>query len=92
MRENIVRTNGAIFSVRVVMTAGPRACTDEAQAMVKAAIDASRREGVGFAAALRKLPDVSGLLTAEDLRTIDVPEEYLGAAEELRIALLNEGR
>ena len=92
MRENIERTNGAIFAERVVMAAGPRAGKDAAHALVRAALDASRRDGVGFAEALRQQPNVATLLTVDELRTIDVPEEYIGAAERLRVALLNEGR
>ena len=84
MRENIERTNGAIFAERVVMTAAPRAGKEAAQALVQAALECSRRDGVSFRAALQKQPDVTALLTAEELRTIDVPEEYLGAADEMR--------
>jgi 3-carboxy-cis,cis-muconate cycloisomerase len=92
MRENIARTNGAIFAERVVMTAAPRGGRDAAQALVQAALECSRRDGVSFRAALQRQPNVTALLTAEELRTIDVPEEYLGAADAMRLALLNEGR
>jgi hypothetical protein len=34
---------------------------------------------------------VNTLLTAEELRTIDVPRDYIGVADRLRVALLNEG-
>jgi 3-carboxy-cis,cis-muconate cycloisomerase len=92
MRANIERTNGAIFAERVVMTAGPRVGKDAALEMVRSALDASRRDGVSFRAALEKLPDVSKALSADELRSIDVPEDYIGAADQMRRSLLNEGR
>ena len=92
MRANIDRTNGAIFAERVVMTATPRGGRHAAQALVQSALESSRRDGVSFREALRTQPDVSALLTAEELRTIDVPEDYLGAADQMRRALLDEGR
>ena len=92
MRANIDRTNGAIFAERVVMTAAPRGGRHAAQALVQSALESSRRDGVSFREALRTQPDVSALLTAEELRTIDVPEDYLGAADQMRRALLDDGR
>jgi 3-carboxy-cis,cis-muconate cycloisomerase len=88
MRANIERTNGAIFAERVIMLAAPKAGKDAAQALVTAALEAMRRDGITLREALMRDPAASALLTADELRTIDVPEEYLGAAEEMRIALL----
>ena len=88
MRDNIARTNGAIFAERVVMLALPRAGKAAARALVDAALERVRRDRVTLGAALASLPDARRLLTPDELRTIDVPEEYLGAAEEMRVALL----
>jgi 3-carboxy-cis,cis-muconate cycloisomerase len=90
MKANIERTNGAIFAEKVVMIAAPRAGKEAAQALVTRALEESRRNGVSFRDALAGQPDVSDLLTADELRTIDAPDGYLGAAEQMRVALLNE--
>jgi len=90
MKANIDRTNGAIFAEKVVMLAAPRAGKEAAQELVTRALDASRRNGVSFRDALANQPDVAELLTADELRSIDTPEDYLGAAEPMRVALLAE--
>jgi 3-carboxy-cis,cis-muconate cycloisomerase len=88
MRQNIERTNGAIFAERVIALAAPKAGKDPAQALVAAALSRSRESGKSFREALMSSPDASRMLTAEELNTIDVPEQYLGSAEILRQRLL----
>jgi 3-carboxy-cis,cis-muconate cycloisomerase len=90
MQANIDRTNGAIFAEKVVMLAAPRGGKEAAHALVTGALEASRRTGVSFRDALAAQPDVSDLLTPDELRIIDTPNDYLGAAEQMRVALLNE--
>jgi 3-carboxy-cis,cis-muconate cycloisomerase len=88
MRQNIERTNGAIFAERVIALTAPKAGKDAAQALVAAALTRSREVGKSFRDALMSSPDASRLLTADELNTIDAPEQYLGSAEVLRQRLL----
>ena len=88
MRANIERTNGAIFAERVIALVTPKHGKDAAQALVKAALAAIERDGVTLREALTRLPETARLLTADEVRSIDIPEDYLGAAEHMRIALL----
>jgi 3-carboxy-cis,cis-muconate cycloisomerase len=88
MRQNIERTNGVIFAERVMMLAAPKAGREAVHALVTTALSSSRASGRSFRDALMSLPEASRLLSADALRTIDVPEEYLGSAELLRRRLL----
>jgi 3-carboxy-cis,cis-muconate cycloisomerase len=91
MRANIERTNGVIFAERVVMLTASRLGKEGAQAAVSEALARTRETGQSFKDALSAIPDVAGLLSPEELESIDVPEQYLGAAEALRLKLLAEG-
>ena len=88
MRANIERTNGVVFAERVVTLVTPKHGKEAAQALVKAALAAIERDGVTLREALSRIPDTATLLTADEVRSIDVPEDYLGAAERMRVALL----
>ena len=88
MRANIERTNGAIFAERVMMSMAERIGRESAQLIVSDALARSREAGTTFRNALMAMPDVVDALPAETLRRIDVPEHYLGAAETLRVQLL----
>jgi 3-carboxy-cis,cis-muconate cycloisomerase len=88
MRENIERTKGTIFAERAMVLLSPRAGKDAAHQMVNEALEQVRSTGRTFREALSAVRGIDQWITAEQLRTIDRPEEYLGAAEELRVALL----
>jgi 3-carboxy-cis,cis-muconate cycloisomerase len=88
MRANLERNNGAVFAERVVMLATPKAGKEAAQALAAAALARSRETGGTLGAALRTLTEASSFLTPVQIDSIDVPEAYLGAAEEFRRALL----
>jgi 3-carboxy-cis,cis-muconate cycloisomerase len=90
MRANLERTNGAVFAERVVMLAAPKAGKDAAQALAAAALTRSRATGEHLGAVLKTLSEASSLLTQDQIESIDVPEAYLGAAEEFRRKLLAE--
>jgi 3-carboxy-cis,cis-muconate cycloisomerase len=79
MRANIEATGGAVFAEKAAMLLAPRMGRAAAQTAVAAALEKHPlREGLG------------GLLDAGELRTIDHPEDYLGAAETFRRRLLEE--
>jgi adenylosuccinate lyase len=58
---------------------------------VKAALEKARDGGTSFGAAVRATPELASHLSAEDLRSLDDPASYLGAAETLRRRLLSSG-
>jgi 3-carboxy-cis,cis-muconate cycloisomerase len=89
MRANLDATYGAIFAERVVMRAGRAVGRDVAAPMVKAALEKAREGGTSFGAAVRATPELASHLSAEDLRSLDDPASYLGAAETLRRRLLS---
>ena len=89
MRANIEKTNGAIFAERAMMLMAPGMGKESALGLVSDALAQSRETGktlprsaAGHAGsrALRSRPTI--------LATIDAPEDYLGAAEILRVRLL----
>jgi len=90
MRANIERTNGAIFAERAMMLLTPALGKELANRLVSAALAESREMGKSFREALMSAPDVGVAIPADELRTIDVPENYLGIAESLRQRLLAE--
>jgi 3-carboxy-cis,cis-muconate cycloisomerase len=79
MRANIEATEGAVFAEKAVMLLAPRIGRAAAQSLVAGAI------------ARKNLRDALGQhLTAEQIQTIDCPEDYLGAAETFRRRLLED--
>ena len=89
MRANIESTNGAIFAERVTMLLIPSVGKEAATRFVIEALNVSRESGKSFREALVGMPDITRVIPADQLRTIDVPEDYLGVAEAMRLALLN---
>jgi 3-carboxy-cis,cis-muconate cycloisomerase len=89
MRANIERTNGAVFAERAMMLMTDSVGREPARRLVTDALARSRETGKTFGEALLAMPDAVRAIPADELRTIDVPEEYLGAAETLRVQLLN---
>lgn len=88
MRENIDRTNGAIFAERVMMRAGRVLGREQAHGLVRGAMQRTRSTGETLAIAVRATPELAKVLTEDDLRMIDEADSYLGMAETFRRRLL----
>ena len=88
MRENIDRTNGAIFAERAMMTAGAVLGRDAAHGLMRGVIQRTRASGEPLGRALRETPEIARVLTEDDLRMIDEADSYLGMAETFRQRLL----
>ena len=88
MRVNIERTNGAIFAERAMMLMTSSVGRESARVLVTDALAQSRETGKTFRETLLAIPEAVRAIPGDALRTIDVPEEYLGAAETLRVQLL----
>ena len=89
MRANIESSNGAIFAERVTMLLIPSVGRETATRFVIEALNVSRESGKTFREALLGMPDITRVIPPDQLRTIDAPEGYLGAAEAMRLGLLN---
>ncbi|HEY7496996.1 MAG TPA: 3-carboxy-cis,cis-muconate cycloisomerase [Vicinamibacterales bacterium] len=90
MRSNIDSTRGAIFAERAMTLMAGTLGKETAQAIVGKALARTREEGIGFREALAAIPEAANALAGDELRTLDVPEAYLGSAETLRRRLLSK--
>jgi 3-carboxy-cis,cis-muconate cycloisomerase len=88
MRENLARTNGVIFAERVMMLTVAGIGREPAETLVRQALDRTRDTGQSFKQVLLAMPEVVRLVPPEQLQGLDVPENYLGVAEALRVRLL----
>jgi len=89
MRANIERTNGVIFAERAMMLLGSKLGRDVAHRILEAAAKKCVLEGRHLAAVLAEMPEVTAHLDPRALEQLEVPEHYLGSAEEFREALLS---
>ena len=93
MRANIERTDGVIFAERAMMLLGSELGRDVAHKILETATNKCVLEGRHLAEVLAEIPEVTAHLDPGALLRLEVPEQYLGSAEEFRVALLsNSGR
>jgi 3-carboxy-cis,cis-muconate cycloisomerase len=92
MRQNIDTTRGAIFAERVAVTIAPAVGRAKAAELVKNAIAAAQRSGLTFAETVAGMPEIAGLMPADDLAGLAVPENYLGSADTFRQRLIASAR
>jgi 3-carboxy-cis,cis-muconate cycloisomerase len=91
MRANLDATRGSIFAERVMMLAGPSLGRERAHHLLQDALARPQSQRQPLADVVRTVPELAQVLSAEDLRTLDDPRAYLGAAEILRQRLLAAG-
>jgi 3-carboxy-cis,cis-muconate cycloisomerase len=89
MRSNIAATHGGIFAERAMMLLGGKVGRDTAHQVLEKATRKSVEEGRPLAEVLSEMPEVTGHLDAAALRSLEVPEQYLGVADEFRERLLS---
>ncbi len=89
MRANIEATKGVVFAERAMMLLGEKVGRDAAHKLLDRATRQSVAEGRRLREVLGEMPEVSLHLDAATLRSIEVPEEYLGSAETFRKRLLS---
>ncbi len=92
MRLNIEMTNGLIFAERAMMLLGPKLGRDVAHKLLDGAARKSADENRNLAAILAEMPEVTAQLSADELKQLETPEQYLGSAEAFRKALIAESR
>jgi 3-carboxy-cis,cis-muconate cycloisomerase len=89
MRANVDSTGGAVFAERAMILLGASLGRDVARRILEEAIRRSVTQGRKLTEVLAEMPEVTRHLDAAALRSLDVPEEYLGVADALRNRLLS---
>jgi len=89
MRQNIANTKGLIFAERVMMLLAAQLGRDVAHKLLEDTIQKSIAQNKKLSVLLAELPEVSPCLNRSALDELEIPERYLGSAEEFREALLN---
>lgn len=88
MRTNLEATKGVIFAERAMMLLGNKLGRDVAHKLLEGATRKSIAEGRSLAGVLADMPAVTQHLDSATVRELDVPEQYLGMADEFRTRLL----
>jgi 3-carboxy-cis,cis-muconate cycloisomerase len=88
MRSNIAATHGLIFAERAMMLLGGKVGRDTAHQVLEKATRKSVEQGRRLAEVLSEMPEVTRHLDAAALGSLEVPEQYLGVADEFRERLL----
>jgi 3-carboxy-cis,cis-muconate cycloisomerase len=89
MRTNIEKTNGVIFAERAMMLLGSKLGRDVAHQILETASKKCVAENRHLSEVLAENPEVKQRLDRTTLQDLEVPEKYLGCAEEFRRALLS---
>jgi len=88
MRANIEATHGVIFAERAMMLLGAKLGRDRAHELLHQMTRRALETGRRFADIVREQPEAAGVLSREEIDSLDVPERYLGSAEAFRKRLL----
>ena len=88
MRANLDATRGTVFAERLMLLAAPVLGRARARALVEEALGRVQVDGPSLADAVRAHAELARVVPEADLRSLDDPRAYLGAAETLRQRLL----
>lgn len=91
MRANIAATGGVVFAERAMMLLTPALGREGATRVIERALHAVH-DGQTFAQALAADGEATAALGPDDLANLDVPEAYLGSAEQFRRRLIGAER
>lgn len=89
MRANLDATYGAIFAEKAMILLAEKIGRDKAQKIVEEAVANCLRQRRKLSEVLSEMPEAREHLSAETLKRLEDPQQYLGAAEEFRKRLLN---
>jgi 3-carboxy-cis,cis-muconate cycloisomerase len=88
MLKNIADTRGVIFAERAMILLGASLGRDVAHKLLEDAVRQSVQSGRKLTEVLASIPQVTSVLSASEIRALDDPKAYLGAAEVFRKQLL----
>ncbi|HEY6348262.1 MAG TPA: 3-carboxy-cis,cis-muconate cycloisomerase [Candidatus Angelobacter sp.] len=89
MSENLEATRGAIFAEKATLLLAAKIGRDAARKLVEEALRKSTDQQRWLSAVLGEMPEVQQHLDAATLRDLELPEQYLGVANEFRKRLLD---
>jgi len=92
MRQNIEMTNGLTLTERFTLELAQRMSKFEARRLLDQACALSAESGTSLADALTALPDVTAVMSAEEIATLSAPETYVGSAPEIVDRVLDAAR
>jgi 3-carboxy-cis,cis-muconate cycloisomerase len=84
MRANIEATRGVVFAERAMMLAGTRLGRDAAYKMLEEATRRSLEEKKNLCEVLAATPEFRDHLDPKILAGLEIPEQYLGSADEFQ--------
>lgn len=88
MGENIEETRGVIFAEHAMILLGASLGRDAAHKLLEDAVRQSVQGEQKLTDVLAAIPQVTNVLSASEIRSLDDPKTYLGAAEAFRKKLL----
>ncbi len=88
MAANLDATRGLIFAERAMMLLAEKVGRDVAHKVLEEAARRSVAQARHLSEVLAEMPEVTRHLDRAALRDLEVPEQYLGAADEFRLRLL----
>jgi 3-carboxy-cis,cis-muconate cycloisomerase len=89
MRANIDATHGAVFAERAMMLLARKIDRDVAHKLMKEATQQSIAQGRNLVDVLSEMPVAVQHIGLKTLHDLEVPEQYLGVAEQFRNNLLS---
>ncbi len=92
MRANLEGTHGTIFAERARMLLAAAVGRDAAHQLLEFATRKSLKQGRHLSEVLGEMPEVVRYLDSRTLKNLEIPEQYLGAAEIFRKRLLAASR
>jgi 3-carboxy-cis,cis-muconate cycloisomerase len=92
MSANLNATHGAIFAERAMILLAEKIGRDKAQKIVEEAVASCLQQKRRLNEVLSEMPEAKQHLTAETLKSLEDPQQYLGAAEEFRKRLLGSSQ
>lgn len=87
MRDNL-SAQGAVFAERAMMLLADKLGRNVAHKLLEEAVGKCRERNLKLGEVLAQISEIRAHIDPEILREIDVPEQYLGVAEEFRKRLL----
>jgi 3-carboxy-cis,cis-muconate cycloisomerase len=88
MKKNIASTRGLVFAERAMMKLGAQLGRDSAHTLIEQAVRQAEQSGESLRDAFSEMPQVTAIMSPQEIRELADAGSYLGAAEAFRKRLL----